>query len=145
MKGVNLLLDKMQERVTVLRQSLTDKHNLTPVMERLLNVLIRPESGLLNITEICQVAKISRDSYYKVMKDERFVNAYEDACRAFLNSNTYGICHAMTEQALKGDIQAGTTILRMTGFFRPEALVNVNHTGERTPTLKDILDKRKKD
>ena len=125
---------------------LTDKaETLTPAGEALLAVLVEPTCRELNVSQICQKAGISRDSYYRLFKDPRFVTAYLDACKVTAISAAMPTMQSVAARAIAGDIQAAQTILQMSGLHVPTATVNVHQTIDAGPSLRELLDSRQPD
>jgi len=125
---------------------LTDKaETLTPAGDALLAVLVEPTARELNVSQICQKAGISRDSYYRLFKDPRFVAAYLDACKVTAISAAMPTMQSVAARAIAGDIQAAQTILQMSGLHVPTANVNVQQTIDAGPSLRELLDSRKAD
>ena len=125
---------------------LTDKaETLTPAGEALLAVLVEPTCRELNVSQICQKAGISRDSYYRLFKDPRFVTAYLDACKVTAISAAMPTMQSVAARAIAGDIQAAQTILQMSGLHVPTATVNINQTIDAGPSLRELLDSRQAD
>ncbi len=124
----------------------TDKvETLTPAGESLLAVLVEPTARELNVSQICQKAGISRDSYYRLFKDPRFVAAYLDACKVTAISAAMPTMQSIAARAIAGDIQAAQTILQMSGLHVPTATVNVHQTIDTGPSLRELLDSRRTD
>lgn len=123
---------------------LTDRFNLTEAGEKLLEVIINPESRTLPVTQICQKAGISRDSWYRLWKDERFIQAFNELCQTMLLSGVAPASHALIVQAAMGDTAAIKMILEMAGFYKPAATVNINHQVDAGPSLRELLDTRSK-
>ena len=125
---------------------LTDKvETLTPAGEALLAVLVEPTCRELNVSQICQKAGISRDSYYRLFKDPRFIAAYLDACKVTAISAAMPTMQSVAARAIAGDIQAAQTILQMSGLHVPTATVNVHQTIDAGPSLRELLDSRRGD
>jgi DNA-binding phage protein len=124
----------------------TDKaETLTPAGEQLLSILVEPTCRELTITQICQKAGISRDSYYRLFKDPRFIAAYLDACKVTAIAAAMPTMQSVAARAIAGDIQAAQTILQMSGLHVPTATVNVHQTIDAGPSLRELLDSRKAD
>lgn len=121
------------------------KANLSAAGEQLLAVLVEPTCRELNVSQICQKAGISRDSYYRLFKDPRFVTAYLDACKVTAISAAMPTMQSVAARAIAGDIQAAQTILQMSGLHVPTATVNINQTIDAGPSLRELLDSRKSD
>jgi len=119
------------------------KYDVTEAGKALLEVVASPEARTMNVTQICQAAGISRDSYYRLFKDERFVNAYTELCRAMLLSAAAPAAQALAAQAAIGDTLAIKMVLEMAGLYSPAATLNINQEVENKPTLKKLLQKKK--
>ena len=134
------MLDEDIKRVLVHQKSHTDKILEPPTAagEQLLAVIIEPEARMLTVTEICQKAGISRDTYYRMFKDPRFLAAYLDACKVTAVSAAMPAVQTIAARAVAGDWQAGQTILQLSGLHTPT--VNVNQTIDAGPTLRELLD-----
>ena len=139
-------MDANLQNLIVCAPVLTDKaQTLTPAGDALLAVLVEPACRELTITQICQKAGISRDSYYRLFKDPRFVAAYLDACKVTAISAAMPTMQSVAARAIAGDIQAAQTILQMSGLHVPTATVNINQTIDAGPSLRELLDSRQAD
>ena len=139
-------MDANLQNLIVCAPVLTDKaETLTPAGEALLAVLVEPTCRELNVSQICQKAGISRDSYYRLFKDPRFVTAYLDACKVTAISAAMPTMQSVAARAIAGDIQAAQTILQMSGLHVPTATVNVHQTIDAGPSLRELLDSRQPD
>lgn len=122
---------------------LTDRFEVTEAGERLLEVIVNPESRTLPVSKICQMAGISRDSWYRLWKDERFVRAYNDLCQITCLSQVFPVINALAKQAQAGDPYAAKMILEVAGFYKPAATVSINHQVDAGPTLRELLNNKK--
>lgn len=126
--------------------ALADKKDaLTPAGDALLAVLVEPTCRELNVSQICQKAGISRDSYYRLFKDVRFVSAYLDACKVTAIAAAMPTMQSVAARAIAGDIAAAQTILQMSGLHVPTATLNVHQTIDAGPSLRELLDSRRTD
>ena len=123
----------------------TDRYpDLTEAGRKLLEVLSVPELRIQSITQICQQAGISRDSYYRLFsKDENFIKAYTELCRNTLLSFALPASQALGRQATLGDPQSIKMILEMSGLYQQQATLNVNHTVEASKSLLELYRSRK--
>jgi hypothetical protein len=141
--------EKMQDEILnkiVCAPVRTDKvETLTPAGEQLLSVLVEPTSRTLTAKDICAKAGISRDSYYRLFKDPRFVAAYLDACKVTAISAAMPAIQSVADRATHGDMAAAQMVLQMSGLHTPTATVNVHQTIDAGPTLRELLDSRKAD
>lgn len=127
---------------TSLSLSPTDRFpNLTEAGRQLLEVMIDPVNRTLPVTKICEKANISRDSFYRLWKNEAFKIAYQELCQTTCLSQALAAINALGVQASLGDPACIKMVLEMAGMYQPKATLNVNHTIE-APTLKEILKAR---
>ena len=118
------------------------KYQLSPAGEQLLAVLVDPLARTMSIADVCKTADISRDSYYRLFKQEQFVAAYMDACKTACITAAMPTMQSVAGRAIAGDMQAAQMILAMTGLHQPAARVYHTHTVEAGPSLKEILARR---
>ena len=52
--------------------TIDDKYRPTQAEKKLLEVLVNPENVGKSVTELCNLAEVSRNTYYKAMKNEEF-------------------------------------------------------------------------
>jgi hypothetical protein len=62
------------EELTPNKDTGLDNYKITPAETRLLEVLLDPANTGKNITEKCELAEISREYYYRIMKKPDFVS-----------------------------------------------------------------------
>lgn len=124
-------------------EKITNKYGVTPAGTRLLGVVARPESRTMTVTAICEQAEISRDWYYAQFRDERFIQAYTELCRAMLLSAAAPASQALAAQAAMGDVAAIKMILEMAALYSPTATLNINQDTDNKPGLKALLKKKK--
>lgn len=118
------------------------RYDLTPAGHALLEVIVDPITRTMSVTDICDLAGISRDSYYRLFKQEPFVRAYLDACKIFGVSAAMPTIQSVAKSAIDGDMMAAKLILEMAGLHQPTARVEHTHTHEAGPSLKEILSRR---
>ncbi len=120
----------------------TDTINLTEAGEKLLEALKIPELRVQSVTAICQHAGISRDSFYRIWKTPEFTQKYKELCTDTLLSFALPASEALGEAATMKDVNAIKMILEMSGIYSPKASVDVTHTVNSGPSLKEILARR---
>jgi hypothetical protein len=79
----------------------TDKYVLTDCGKKLLEVLINPDYYGQSVTAKCQAAGISRDTYYKLMKEPGFVDILNEASVDLIKSHVSDILQATLKFSLK--------------------------------------------
>lgn len=120
------------------------KYQLSPAGEQLLTVLVDPIARTMSITEICAKADISRDSYYRLFRQDVFVQAYMDACKTACITAAMPTMQSVAGRAIAGDMQAAQMILSMTGLHQPTARVEHTHTIDAGPSLLKMYKDRQK-
>lgn len=121
------------------------RNDLTDAAIRLLEVVTRPECRTMNITKQCEIANISRTTYYALFKDENFKKAYTELCQTMLLSGAAPASQALNAQAAMGDTVAIKMLLELAGIYQPTATVNVHQTIDAGPSLRELLDSRQAD
>lgn len=107
-----------------------DGYKLTAAEERLIKVLIDPEHFGKSVTEKCQAAEISRETYYNTMKKQEFCDYYNDLIKAGLKSSVGDIIQATYNfgKRFPGNHQDRKILLEMAGAYTEKS--EVKHTGE---------------
>lgn len=98
-----------------------DVYEPTAAEKRLLAVMLDPENIGKNITEICQLADISRQAYYKIMKKPEFVAYQEKLCRDLVKQYLSPLIAATFKYALlPQNHQDRKMLLEMGGLYTPK-------------------------
>lgn len=118
------------------------KHDITDAGLRLLEVVTRPECRTMTITKQCELADISRGTYYNLFRDPGFKAAYTELCQTMLLAGAAPASMALNAQAAMGDTAAIKMLLELAGIYQPTARVEHTHTHEAGPSLKEILSRR---
>jgi hypothetical protein len=121
------------------------RNDLTDAGIKLLEVVTRPECRTMSITKQCELADISRTTYYALFKDDNFKRAYTELCQTMLLSGAAPASQALNAQAAMGDTAAIKMLLELAGIYQPTATVNVHQTIDAGPSLRELLDSRKAD
>ena len=119
------------------------RNDLTDAGIKLLEVVTRPECRTMSITKQCELADISRTTYYALFKDDNFKRAYTELCQTMLLSGAAPASQALNAQAAMGDTAAIKMLLELAGIYQPTATVNINQTIDAGPSLRELLDGRK--
>ena len=98
------------------RRTLTEYEPLD-TEKRLLEVLINPENRNKPITEICQLADISRQTYYNIFDKPEFMALKRKWEKKLISSKTTSIIHAFQREAMKGSFQHGKILLEMADLY----------------------------
>ena len=95
---------------------------------KLLEVLLNPEFRTATVTDICQRAGISRQTYYKTTKKPEFMELYESQSRDLVRAAVGPVINAFVKAAKDGSYPHGKVILEMAGLYAESKNVNLNAT-----------------
>lgn len=90
----------------------------TPAELKLLEVLLDPGNRNRSKTEICQLADISRDTYYTAFKKPEFKELIRKTSKDLTIEYVLPTIHAFAQQARIGSFQHGEAILEMAGVYQ---------------------------
>jgi hypothetical protein len=99
-----------------LEQNLTD-YKLTPSEEKLIEALLNPENRMKKITELCQIAEISRETYYNAFNKPQFVAIYKARSKELINKAVGPVLNAFIKEASRGSFQHGKVLLEMADLY----------------------------
>lgn len=94
---------------------------LTEAEKKLLAVLVKEENYLLNVTKICKLAGISRDSYYRIYQNDKFIALLRKQTLEILKHSEEAITHSFIKQAKAGSFPHQRVYLEMMRFYTPKA------------------------
>ena len=89
----------------------------TTAEQKLLEVLLTPECRGKSKTDICQIAGISRQTYYDAFKKPGFVAHYEAQARDLVREAVGPVVNAFVKEAKKGSYPHGKVVLEMAGLY----------------------------
>lgn len=96
---------------------------------RLLEVLVNPEFVGKTITHICEVAEISRFTYYEAMKKDGFVNLVNDTTMDLIKGKASDVLNAAYKYALKEKgHQDRKLLLTIAGIYSDKQ--EIEHSGK---------------
>lgn len=121
---------------------LATQNEVTDAGIKLLEIVTRPECRTMSITKQCELAGISRGTYYNLFRDPNFQKTYTELCKTMLLSGVASSSQALIAQGAMGDTAAIKMILELAGIYQPTARVEHTHTHDAGPTLKEILARR---
>jgi hypothetical protein len=99
----------------------------TAAERRLLEVLINPENRNKSVTDICQLADISRTTYYEVFNKPEFVALKNKWGKTLVSSKTLAVIHAFQREAIqRGSFQHGKVLLEIDGVYTEKKEIEVN-------------------
>ena len=95
-----------------------DRYKPTAAEKRLLEVLINPEYLGKNVTELCNLAEISRNKYYDAMKKKDFQSLVADTTQELIKGKIGDVLNATYKYSLtaKGH-QDRKVLLTMAGLY----------------------------
>ena len=86
---------------------------------KLLDALHNPENYLLSITELCNVAGISRKTYYECFKKPEFCALNQEMGAELVKKVIQPIINASAKAAIDGSYQHAKMLLEMAGSYIP--------------------------
>lgn len=102
---------------------------LSDSQQRLLSVLMIPENQKKGITDICKLANIHPDVYYKSFQDPDFLEAYRKFVKIPIWEATADILERMIVKAKEGSYKHAELLLKMLELVpRPEAITVQNNS-----------------
>ena len=108
--------------------SKSDKYKLTPAGKKLFQVLVNPEHLGKNVDELCKIADVSRDTYYRLHKEQGFVDLVSETSKEMVMAKMGDILNATYVYALgeKGH-QDRKLLLTMAGLYADKQ--SIEHSG----------------
>lgn len=70
--------------------------------QALLDVLLDPYHRMASVKRICEVAKISRETYYRMMRKQEFADYYALLCREMVRNKAGQLLNIGIREARKG-------------------------------------------
>lgn len=130
-----------------------DEYKPTTAEEKLLQILANPEHIGLKVSEICQLADISRETYYKSFKKPEFVAYHDKLCKDLVKQSLTPVVNAFITEAKRGSFQHGKILLEMGGIYTNKQEVesintNINNDvsnlspEERRARINELIAKR---
>lgn len=119
------------------------QNEVTEAGIKLLEIVTRPECRTMTITQQCQLAGISRGTYYNLFRDDNFKRTYAELCKTMLLAGAAPASQALNAQAAMGDTAAIKMLLELAGIYQPTARVEHTHTVEAGQSLLDMYRSRK--
>lgn len=101
----------------------------TVAEKRLLEVLLNPENLGKSVTELCNLAEVSRNKYYDAMKKDEFAELVSETSQKLVMAKIGDVVNATYKYALaERGHQDRKMLLTMAGIHveRTEATVNAN-------------------
>lgn len=106
-----------------------DEYQPTTAEMKLLEVLSDPTHFRKSITDKCELAGISRETYYKSLRKSQFVNLIPATAMELVKARAMDLINASYEAALKGSFADRELLIEMAGMHtgKPETAVQVNN------------------
>lgn len=106
-----------------------DKYKPTPAENRLLNVVLDTDNVGKNVTELCNLAGISRNKYYEAMHNEQFKELITETSVDLIKGRLGDVINATIKYSLeeKGH-QDRKMLLTMAGLYKDKQ--DINTTGD---------------
>ena len=102
----------------------------TPAEIRLLRVIENPNHYDKNVTEICKLAEISRNTYYSIMKKEEFSNFLRDTALAHIKGEMHQLWNAAAKHGKQGNFQYWKALMDATGQYTEKQRIEVEVSGK---------------
>lgn len=93
------------------------KQRLTPTEKRLIEALLEPNNRFKSISDICDTAKCSRNSYYRAFNKPHFREEYKRQAAALSERHLGQVMNAFVREATRGSFQHGRVLLEMAGVY----------------------------
>src|SRR5699024_511201 len=96
----------------------SDIYTMTAAGKKLFQVLIDPQHLGKNVDELCQIADVSRDTYYRLMKDDRFTQEVTNTSKQLVMGKIGDVINATYENAIgERGHQDRKMLLTMAGLY----------------------------
>ena len=103
------------------------------VARKLLDVLLNPEHRFKSVSEICRIAKIGRDSYYRLGHDKDFVCYYTQESQRFVKMHQGPMVGALVKSAVRGNPQNLRVALMMANLHKEKGGLTLNPDADGMP------------
>ena len=103
----------------------SDIYTMTAAGKKLFQVLIDPQHLGKNVDELCQIADVSRDTYYRLMKDDRFTQEVTNTSKQLVMAKIGDVINATYENAIgERGHQDRKMLLTMAGLYTDKQEIN---------------------
>ena len=116
---------------------------ITEGEQKLLEVLLNPENRMKSITDICNTAGMSRQTYYRAFSKPEFSAVYKEKAKELVKQSVVPVINTFIREAQRGSFQHGKVILEMADMYADKVSVSgtVEHTFEAE--LAELIKKEK--
>lgn len=118
------MVKKIRSDEKMYLQNLTE-YNPTRAEEKVLEVLLNPTNRMKSVTEICKIAKISRETYYNAFEKPEFTKLYNDMSLQCIKRSIGPVINAFIHKAKRGSYTHGKVILEMAGLYTEKKKIDV--------------------
>lgn len=95
----------------------SNTYRLTTAGKKLFEVLINPEYIGLNVDELCSIADVSRNTYYRLMKEQGFADLVSETSRQMVMNKMGNVINASYNAAMEErGFQDRKLLLEMAGW-----------------------------
>jgi len=118
-----------KDKVEIVSDDSSKSYKPTIAEQKLLEVLLNPESVGMTVCERCEVAGISRDSYYRIARKPEFKNLVKSYKDMVLYQDYLSVAHMVAKSAIKGNAQDRRLFLEWLNDFAPQKVdhdLNIN-------------------
>lgn len=102
--------EKLEQNVTKYKPTLNEK--------KILEAMLNPANRLKTITEICDIAGVSRKAYYRAFEKPDFMDHYKQESKALASKHIGQVLNAFVKEASRGSFQHGKVLLEMAGLYK---------------------------
>jgi hypothetical protein len=120
----------MEDNVSNTMLQTVTTYEMTDAEQKLLEALLNPDYRMKSITELCNVAKISRMAYYRAMGKPEFKALYKQKTKELVENSIAPVLNTFVREALRGSFQHGKVILEMAGLYSEKTQIDVTGTVE---------------
>ncbi len=110
-----------------MEKELTAIDSFTPERQRLLRVL--QEGTITSISDLCEQAKVTRQTYYNAINDEQFVKAMFQDSTGLIYASIPEIMNRILKQAKNGSFVHQKMLLEMVKLYQgtPQQQTNIQN------------------
>lgn len=101
----------------------------TKAEAKLLEVMLNPAYRLKSISEVCEIAGISRRQYYNIFAKPEFVDHYKQESKSLASKHIGQVLNAFVKEASRGSFQHGKVLLEMAGVYQETTRKEVTGAG----------------
>ena len=104
----------------------SNEYEPTNAEKKLLSILFNPEHRFASITKTCELAGVSRNSYYDAFDKPEFVGYYKKKARDIVDQAVMPVINTFKKMAIAGSFQHGKALLDMAKMSEPIRIQAMN-------------------